>query len=394
MKNLKISLTLILLCVIITLQAQEKPQKLYLDGYVKQLQSLYFFNDAYPDLQTLTLVDTALSDNLFHHRLNAEYILNESWSLHGGLRNRLFYGDQTRSNPLYADQIDAGSNDWIDLSTVWLNKNGFVGHSVIDRLYTQYSKDNWEIRAGRQRVNWGISTIWNPNDIFNAYSFTDFDYEERPGSDAIRARYFTGYAGSVELAVRGADKLENSTIAGRWVFNKGTYDVQIIGGYAQKDWVLGGGWAGNIKNAGFKGEASWFYHPEQDNSSFAITTNIDYAFEKGLYINGGALYNSEGQTDAAILNLFTFQLSASNLYPYKWTGFLQASYPVSPLLTAGLAAIYSPGKSHALFLNPTLGLSIAENWSLDAVGQLVFNKTDDGFTSPLQVGFLRLKFSY
>lgn len=394
MRNIKAILVLVLFCRLFNLQAQESTQKLYLDGYVKQLQSLYFFNDAYPDIQTFSLVDTTLSDNLFHHRLNAEYLINDSWSIKAGLRNRLFYGDQVRSNPFYAQQIDAGSNDWVDLSTIWLNKGGFIGHSTIDRLYTEYVKDSWEIRVGRQRVNWGISTIWNPNDIFNAYSFTDFDYEERPGSDAVRVRYYTGYAGSIEIAARGADKLENSTIAGRWVFNKESYDIQVIAGYAQQKWVLGTGWAGNIKNAGFKGETSFFYHPDTKKNSFAITTNVDYAFEKGLYMNLGALYNSEGSTEDGVLNLFTFQLSASNLYPYKWTSFLQASYPISPLLNAGIAIIYSPVKSHALFANPTLTLSIADNWSLDAVGQLVFNKDDDTFKSPLQVGFLRLKFSY
>lgn len=390
----KITLISILFLLIISARAQESTSKLYLSGYVKQLQSVYFFNDAFPNLLTLSLVDTALQQNIFHHRLNAEWAMNESWTIKAGLRTQLFYGDLVRSNPNFAQQTDAGSNDWIKMSKTWLNQNGFVGHSVLDRLYTEYSKDSWEIRAGRQRINWGISTIWNPNDIFNAYSFTDFDYEERPGTDALRVRYYTGFVGSVELAVRGADKLENSIIAGRWIFNKGTYDIQLIGGYTQKDWVIGGGWAGNIKNAGWKGELSWFHHPDGEKNSLSFTSNIDYAFEKGFYINTGFLYNSKGKTEGSILNLFTFDLSASNLYPYKWTSFVQVSYPLTPLVNAGLAAIYSPNKNHALFLNPTLTLSISDNWSLDAVGQIALDKGDNGYKSPLQIAFLRLKFSY
>ncbi|HMQ64538.1 MAG TPA: hypothetical protein PKE06_27890, partial [Flavilitoribacter sp.] len=251
-----------------------------------------------------------------------------------------------------------------------------------------------EIRLGRQRVNWGISTIWNPNDIFNAYSFTDFDYEERPGSDAVRVRYYTGYAGSVEVAVRGADSLGGMIMAGRWLFNKGSYDIQLIGGYAQKDLVLGGGWAGNIKNAGFKGEATWFYRPEEKESVFALTANVDYAFANSLYLNGGFLYNSAGATDQDILNLFTFDLSAKTLYPYRWATFVQGSSPITPLLTAGVAVIYSPVKVNPLFVNPTITLSISDNWTLDAVGQVVFSKGDEGYRSPLQVGFLRVKVNY
>ena len=38
-----------------------------------------------------------------------------------------------------------------------------------------------------------MNLVWNPNDLFNAFSFVDFDYEERPGSDALRIQKYTGY---------------------------------------------------------------------------------------------------------------------------------------------------------------------------------------------------------
>ncbi len=394
MKKSPLSLLIAFLCLFSQVEAQDGGSKLYLNGYVKNLQGMYFFNDAYPDLQTFDLVDTFLQDNFFHHRLNADWVLGDHFSIKGGLRTRMFFGDFVRASPAYADQVDGGSNDWLDLSVVWLDNNSFVGHSVLDRFYGEYAKGSWEVRLGRQRVNWGISTIWNPNDIFNAYAFTDFDYEERPGADALRVRYFTGYAGSVEFAVRGADRLEQSTIAGRWIFNVDQYDIQLIGGYAQDSWVVGGGWAGNLKNAGFKGELSYFYTPDEEKHSLAVTANVDYAFENALYVNGGFLYNSNGATNAGVLNLFSFDLSAQNLYPYRWATFGQLSYPINPLLSAGAAIIYSPVEIHALFANPSLTLSVANNWSLDAVGQLVFNRAEGGYTSPLQAVFLRLKFSY
>jgi len=68
---------------------------------------------------------------------------------------------------------------------------------------------------------------------------------------------------------------------------------------------------------------------------------------------------------------------------------------VTPLLNAGLALIYSPNATHPLFANPSLALSMADNWSLDLVGQVVMEKSDtQGYRSPLQAFFLRLKFSY
>lgn len=373
-------------------QAPERTPRFQAGGYIKNLQALLFFNPGIGEA-------SFLQDNFFHHRLNLSYEANPRWRLHAGLRTRLFFGDVVRANPGYAAQIDGGANDWLDLSAVWLDRSGWVGHSVLDRAYAEYTHQRWEVRLGRQRVNWGISSIWNPNDIFNAFAFTDFDYEERPGSDALRVRYFTGFAGSVELAVRGARDPENITAAGRWVFNRKGYDWQLIGGYARRDWVLGGGWAGNLGNAGFKGEWTYFYHLPNDNTprhNLSATLGIDYVFSNSLYLNGGMLYNSNGSSSAGILNLFNFQLSARNLYPYRWSALLQAGYPLTPLLNTGLALIYSPASTHPVFANPTLSISIADNWNLDAVGQIVMEKrpNNDGYGSPLQAVFLRLKLSY
>ena len=271
---------------------------------------------------------------------------------------------------------------------------------MIDRLYLEYVKNNLEVRVGRQRINWGINTVWNPNDIFNAFAFTDFDYEERPGSDAIRIKYYTGIASSVEVATRIFNVFEKDSlkqekiIAGLWKINKWNYDFQLLAGYVKNDLAIGGGWAGNIKNASFKGEFTYFYALEDSvQHAFAATLGWDYSFSNSLYINAGYLYNSIGASNADVSNLFQFELSARNLYPYKHAIFAQTSYPFSPLINAGVAVIYSPVNVHPLFVNPTFTLSITENWDLDFIGQIVFN--DSGkYSSPLQAFFIRLKFSY
>lgn len=376
-------------------QGQDSPKNWSLTGYVKNMQTLLFFNDAFPDFQQGMLVDTFLQDNLIHNRLNFRWMINDELKLRTDLRTRVFYGDLVRANPNYGDAIDNVNNDYFDLSLVLLDENAWVVQSMIDRLYLEYFKGNWEVRLGRQRINWGISTVWNPNDIFNAFSFTDFDYEERPGSDALRVKYYTGFASSVELAVRMFDHFDEATIAGMWKFNKGSYDIQILGGYDRNYLAMGGGWAGNLGDAGLKGEFTYFLplDKEQDDA-FAATVGIDYSFENSLYLNGGYLYNSAGSTSASVTNLFNFELSARNLYPYRHAIFAQFSYPFTPLLNGGVAFIYSPVDIHALFANPTLTLSVAENWDLDFVGQITFDKEKRGYSSPIQAFFLRMKYSF
>ncbi|MBR9922386.1 MAG: hypothetical protein GYB31_16230 [Bacteroidetes bacterium] len=373
-------------------QAQEEKEPwfgLSANGYVK-------------DLQTLILIDNptgvgpstfVTQYNFLHHRLNTRWDFGQAVNLKLDFRTRFFWGGATSINKTFIEQLD-GSNDYFNLATGAANDQGIGIHSMIDRAYLEYAKGSWEIRLGRQRINWGINTLWNPNDVFNAYAFTDFDYEERPGSDALRVRYFMGYASSAEIAVRMADNWKDAILASRANFNIKQYDFQVIAGYVQEDLVLGGGWAGNIGNAGFKGEFSYFQPlPEDRDPAFAMSVGVDYMTAKSLFLTGGALFNSQGQWEGNLATLFNFELSARNLYPYKLSVFSQAAYPISPLLNAAMVVVYSPSKAHALFLSPTLTYSIASNWDLDLIGQIAFNE-DDGYISPVQAMFLRVKFSY
>ncbi len=364
-----------------------------LGGYLKNLQTLLFFSDSWPIPGQGAPVDTFLQDNLVHHRLNLRWFISDKFTLRAEARTRLFFGDIVRGTPQYAALVDNANNDYFDLSAVILNNNGFVLHTMLDRCYLEYASGPWEIGLGRQRINWGINTVWNPNDIFNAFNFTDFDYEERPGSDALRIRYYTGFASSIELAAGAFDAWDKAVAAALWKFNRKQYDFQVLAGIAEGDAALGFGWAGNLKNAGFKGEATWFIpwditRPQSLNATFGI----DYSFSNALYLNTGYLYNSAGSTGEG--NIFGFTLSARNLYPYRHALFASAGYPFNPLLQGSLAVIYSPVRSHAMFLNPLLSYSLSENWSLDMVGQMAFSRSDKRYALPVQAVFFRVKWSY
>lgn len=361
-----------------------------LSGYIKNLEALYFLNEPiFPGTE-----ETFFQDNLIHNRLNFTAYLSEAITFRADLRSRIFYGELVKLQPNYGDLINDANNDYLDLSLVLLDEEAWVIHTMLDRLYFEYLKNNLEIRLGRQRVNWGINMVWNPNDVFNAYSFTDFDYEERPGSDALRVKYYTGFASSIEIVSKVFDDWDEATIGALWKLNKWKYDFQILAAFVENDLALGGGWAGNIKTASFKGEFTWFHATKPgQKDNFAATFGVDYSFSNSFYINGGFLYNHLGSSSANVANLFSFELSARNLYPYKYAIFGQWTYPFTPLINGGMAVIYSPVDVHPLFVNPTVTLSIKENWDIDFIGQIVFNKTDK-YTSPLQVAFLRLKFSY
>lgn len=367
-----------------------------LSGYAQEAERNWTLNGYVKDLRTLFIVPqggTVQVDNLLHNRLNFKWYPHDNWTITAEARNRVFYGQIVQSTPNYAEFIQ--TDDYFDWSVNWVDEPSVVVHSVLDRAHITYSKNNWDIILGRQRVNWGINTVWNPNDLFNAFSYVDFDYEERPGSDALRIQRYYGFANRVELAAKLGDSLDAAVIAGLWAFNKGQYDFQVLGGLAQGDATLGVGWAGNLKTAGFKGEITYF-HPNRNfreqQGNLSATLSLDYSFSKGTYVMLSGLYNSTGTTNpqASFLN---FAPSAKALSPFKYNVFAMASHPISPILNASLAMIYAPG-NHTTFINPGVTLSVATNWDLDVLGQFLLDESGGTFGSSIYLVFTRLKWSF
>ena len=334
-------------------------------------------------------------DNLVHQRTNVYWNSKSAWSGKASLRTRFFYGKTTEQVPNFGEVIDDGANDLLNLSIGFdVGDKGYI-HTYFDRLYVEYAKDNLELRLGRQRVNWGKHLIWNPNDLFNAYNYADFDYEERAGADAFTARYYYSPLSDVEFAVRAFKEWKDATIAFAWRTNKGLYDFQNIVAYHEQQFVFGNAWAGNLGQWSFKGEWSVFV-PLVDSIEFGsnVAIGFEYITKGGVSMNFSALYNADGKTDGSLAELFIFEPSARNLYPYKWAIFTSAGFQFHPLFYGNLAIIYSPVPVHPLFFNPALTWSATTNLDIDAVLQFAFNKFGDQYISAVQGYFLRVKWSF
>ncbi|RMG72231.1 MAG: hypothetical protein D6722_05705 [Bacteroidetes bacterium] len=407
------------------LQGQEAPSRWEINGYTKYLNSTTFTG------LPAGALGSPLTTNLVHHRLNLTYFASESWSFSAGLRNRLFFADGQQSvlGAAYARQVDQYEG-LLDLSVRWAENDYVVLHSLVDRAYVSYSQGKWDVRAGRQRINWGVNLVWNPNDLFNALNFFDFDYEERPGNDAIRIQYFPGLLSRAEVAVAPGRYDSTTVAAGLYRFNTHGYDIQVLGGYFKGDLALGLGWEGNLGDAGFKGEGTWFYALEEQSwlprQALSATLSADYVFGNGLYLSGGVLYNRLGDTTRVDFSnpqaaegsslfgnsLAGGALSAKNLFPATWSGVLTVSGNITPLFAAGGTVIYSPAMAASPFFDPqsqsihyattrhltavipTLTYSIRENWDLDLIGQVFLAEDQESYKHLASSVFLRLKWSY
>ena len=337
---------------------------------------------------------------LVHNRLNFGWQMTEHLRVDAGMRNRIITGSPTMLNP------KSVSNDpgWVQLSWNWMdaktvNYPSLLGNTLFDRLYFTFEMNKWKLQAGRQRINWGQTFVWNPNDIFNTYSFFDFDYPERPGCDAFRGTFYHNATTSSELAVSvNRDNQITAAMLHRW--NQNNIDFQVIAGeQTETDFVIGGALTGDIKGLNIRSELSYF-HPIKNLSDtsgiIAVSIGSDYMFSNSLMLQAEVLYNNVNKdlSDAGLMGLYAAPLSAKHLSICNWNLFAQASYPLTPRLNGSLSSMYFVD-IQSYYVGLSLTYSVIENLDFSFISQY-FSTLGNAKIGNMQVllGFARLKYSF
>jgi len=364
--------------------SQDKPEPVTLNGYVTTMQSAMFDSLSGP----------FLNENLIHNRLNFKAYLSDRITFAVDLRNRLFTGDMVRYGIPYTGMI--GDDDGVvDMSWNIIEEQSFLFNTTIDRLWLDLHYDKFQITLGRQRINWGQTFVWNPNDIFNAYSYFDFDYVERPGSDALRLQYFPSSSSAAEFALKIDDE-NDITAAGLWRFSLWNYDIQFLAGLMNsEDVVIGAGWSGSVGSMSFRGEGTWFDPYEDwpgDQSTVIVTAGIDKVFKNNSIAQIQLMYCNDPVDLSSFNNLYSGNFSSKDLAYSEFTAFGQFTWAATPLLNLSIAAMWFPDMK-GYFAGPSLDYSLAENLDFSLIWQH-FDALMDGERTKINLGFLRLKYSF
>jgi hypothetical protein len=354
-------------------------------GYVKELGSFAFSND----------LGTVNYDNILHNRIESTLDISNTFELKVDLRNRILSGYSVRNSPLFADFLD---NDpgYADMSWILFESDNHFLHSTIDRAQLTYFKGAFEATFGRQRINWGQTFVWSPNDLFNAYAYLDFDYEERPGTDAFSAQYAWGFASSMNLGYRFGDTFDESVIALMYRDNFEEYDIQLLIGSYLDQLIIGTGWSGYVNDAGFKGEISYFHPkstPNAEDGVLTVTAGFDYLLPNAIYFTGELLYNGGFDNTGNALAQISQPPTADNLFISKTGFYLNGSFSVSPLTSISFSTLGSFDES-IFILIPQLVYSVGENTDFLILSQLLRGDSLTSFTETPNVLFFRLKWSF
>lgn len=364
--------------------SQEKSASLTLNGYLTSMQTAMFDSLSGP----------FVNENLIHNRLNLKGYINDHITFASEFRNRLFIGDMVRTGPSYSESIGSDQG-LVDLSWNIMDEQSFFLNTTIDRLWFDFNYGKFQGRVGRQRINWGQTLVWNPNDIFNAYSFFDFDYIERPGSDAVRLQYYPDFSSTIEIAVK-ADYEDNVTAAALYRFNKWGYDIQFLTGYVNsEDIVIGTGWSGAMGFVSFRGEVSWFQPAEtfSDTTGTGLfTIGLEKAFKNNSMAQVQVMYCNKPADLDGFSSLYAGNLSTKDLAFSEFSAFAQYTYPVTPLFNVTVSGMWFPDLN-GYFTGPSFDYSLADNIDFSLFWQH-FNSKINGDRTRINIAFLRLKYSF
>jgi len=383
MKKALLLIAAAMTCTLASL-SQDAGSKLSSGGYATWLHSAVFGDPS----------DPWLNSSMLHNRLNFKAYPGIRVTMALEIRNRFVLGDMVEMDPLYIPAL-ASDPGWVDMSWNIFSGQSFVLNTFIDRAWIDYTAGKLRLTLGRQRINWSQALVWNPNDIFNTYSFFDFDYMERPGSDAIRAVYSTGPASAAEMVVK-LDSDGRVTAAALYRFSLHNTDLQFFAGETDGElFTAGTGWSGAIGSYSIRGEASLFAPfgstPAKETTIIA-TAGVDKTFSDKITALVQVMYSNNPFVLDNFNELYQRAITASQLAFSEFSAIGQLAWTPVPLLSISLSAIwYSDLKGY--FANATLDFSLAENVDFSLVMQH-FDNVISGEETQINLGFIRIKYSF
>ena len=388
-------------------QENEGLSKLTVNGYFSGMPSIAWNSDS------------SQWQVLLHNRVNIDWYPSASLTGSIQFRNQLLSGDMME----FMD-FDNGFNkaNYALPLTFYQNFGDKTLLSMaIDRAWLQYTRNKLEIKLGRQRINWGQTFVWNPNDIFNNYNFFDFDYPERPGADALRMVYYTSYNSSLDLAAK-LDSAGNITGGGLFRFTAWNTEIQLLGAYfsqsnkrvysdtlpafewEDKDLVTGFGFSGGIKAMSIRGEMSYLYSLKENNDStdqIMASLTLDFTTAGNLGLMLEVFYVN--RINLAVTDLLGTTGGSQNIKSLaltKYNLFGQVTYPVTPIVNATLAGMFFYDKDLiGFFTGPSVDISLGDNLGLGLISQFFAFRYENPYTmkdewANVNYVFLRLKWNF
>lgn len=252
-----------------------------------------------------------------------------------------------------------------------VNEKNFQLIHFIDRLYWRQGFKSGSIVFGRQRISWGTGRIWNPTDLFNPINPASYYKIEKDGADAVSLKYAFGQFTDLNLVYNPQEKIKNSNYGLRFRTNYHEYDMSIMGGYFDRRIIGGLDFAGNLLDAGVRGEGIISVNKDSTKDKFVkFILGIDNQFTPELYALIEYHYNGEGKVDKSSYDFLRLAKGEIQNLSRNYIC-LSASYQFNALTNAALTNI-SNLNDESGFVNAVLSFEAKQFLSLSLGSQVTY----------------------
>ena len=173
----------------------------------------------------------------------------------------------------------------LDLTSVISREDGYVLYHRLDRLNLSFTPSWGGLRIGRQALTWGNGFLFNPMDLFNPFSPTNFLRDYKLGDDMVTLQVnLPAGAGFQALVVPRRDPLsgevesDQSSAAAKLHLVRGMTEFDLMAAQHYGDQVLGAGAVGYLGNVAWRANATWTFTDGAESGYLSLVANLDYSW--------------------------------------------------------------------------------------------------------------------
>jgi hypothetical protein len=243
----------------------------------------------------------------------------------------------------------------------YVERGDVYGRHRLYRAVLTLTRDNVDLKLGRQRIAWGAGRFWSPLDILNPVNPLALEREERVGVDAALLEANLGPLSRASLVYAPAPDHGPPSRAVQWHGNAAGVDASLVAGRLLGLDIIGMDVASQIGDAGIRGEAARL-RPRSGRGFNRLMAGVDHAFPNGLTLSVELYYNGGGSRDPASYDFAGQGSGRLASLATRYAG-LYASYEITPLLKWTTYMVVN-GDDRSRAIDVRLVQSIAPNLAL------------------------------
>ena len=264
----------------------------------------------------------------------------------------------------------------VPLSVNLVDSSDHLAQLRADRLLISREFDLFKVTLGRQAITLGQGRAFTPLDRLAPFSPTSIDQQYKPGLDALRVDVWWGVAGQLSLISAYREGWTRSGMAYVMIAQDhfGGWDLHVLVGEFQRDWVIGMSTAGAVGPLSVYGDFAWTWSsPDlvragdlEDFGRASLGVSWSWAQGGGGQVSGELYWQEDGAHSAELYNLESLDPRLNRgerMFLGTYYSMLSLQQALSPIFQSTLSVLSNLGDTSGL-VGSTLIWSVRQDVDL------------------------------